>query len=394
MRDRKLSRRDVLKTSTALAAGAVFAEPFNAAALEPTAVTPGRTLNLWAFGDSHVGTDKTFGRDSLADALTQSEFGGNEGGPPFDWDIAINVGDVSGAQAPPVDEEGKEIVRQFQKLKKHKREDIYDLCGNHDRSGLDQPDAWWWQKWIDPLGQHTEFSGVKPAQRPYPIEGTWERYSFRVGNILFLIMSDRNEPSQKVGRGTLGGNPGGVVSGETFAWWKQMVEANPSSIIISAHHYVLKNTTVASGEWEGMRIENGKLVSHYHGYFEQGTPKGASYLYWVDSKPDAQAFESYLDSHPGAVQMWLGGHTHTNPDDTYGGKSHLEQKWGVYFLNVSALSKYHVIKTTTPMSRLLTFAEGSDKVRVQCYMHTSQYAPQGWYPRVERTLKLARAFYW
>jgi CO/xanthine dehydrogenase FAD-binding subunit len=40
-------------------------------------------------------------------------------------------------------------------------------------------------------------------------------------------------------RGTLGGNPGGVVSGETFRWWKRMVEENPSSIIISAfemHH--------------------------------------------------------------------------------------------------------------------------------------------------------------
>ena len=29
------------------------------------------------------------------------------------------------------------------------------------------------------------------------------------------------------------------------------------------------------------------------------------------------------------------------------------------------------------MSRLLTFEDGSDEVRVQCYLHTSQYAPQG-----------------
>jgi hypothetical protein len=175
-------------------------------------------------------------------------------------------------------------------------------------SGLDQPDAWWFQKWLDPLGQHTEFSGVNPAKRPYPIDGTWERYSFRVGNILFLMMSDRNEPSQKIGRGTLGGHPAGVVSGETFAWWKKMVEANPGSIIITVHHYVLKNTTVASGEWEGMRKDkNGKWIGHYHGYFDQGTPQGASYLYWVDSKPDVQAFEQYLDSHQGAIQIWLGG---------------------------------------------------------------------------------------
>ncbi len=360
------------------------------------------TFSLWAFGDAHVGTDKKFGRESLAEAIVQSEYGGKEGGPPFAWDIAIDVGDVSGETGLPRDEEGEEIVRQFRALTKHQREDIYNICGNHDRSGLNEPDAWWWQKWIDPLGQHTKFSGVNPARRPYPIEGTWERYSFRVGNVLFLMMSDRNEPSRKIGRGPLGGNPGGVVSGETFAWWKKMVEANPDSIIISAHHYVLKNTTVASGEWEGMgrkdeivMTKEGRRGSgRYHGYFEQGTPQGASYLYWVDGKPDSQAFERYLEAHPGAVQMWLGGHTHTNPDDTYGGKSHIEQKWGVHFVNVASLSQYHVRRTTVPMSRLLTFVEGSNQVRVQCYLHTSQHAPQGWYPKAERTLKLSRSFRW
>ena len=399
------SRRGLLATSMGAVAASAFTSKVRSA---------GSTFSLWAFGDAHVGTDESMedvlgsrsgrsgtrhlegnGRKSLAEAISQSEFGGKEGGPPFDWDIAINVGDMSGARGLPVDQEGEEIVRQFLALKKHKREDIYDICGNHDRSGLDQPDAWWFQKWIDPLGQHTEFSGVNAAMRPYPIDGTWERYSFRVGNILFLMMSDRNERSQKVGRGTLGGNPGGVVSGETFAWWKKMVEANPELIIIAAHHYVLKNTTVASGEWEGMRKnKDGMWVEHYHGYFEQGTPQGASYLYWVDSKPDAQAFEQYLNAHPGAIRMWLGGHTHTNPDDTYGGKSHIEQKWGVWFLNVSALTRYHVSATTVPMSRLITFTEGSDEVRVQCYMHTSQFAPQGWYPKAERTLTLHKAFHW
>jgi len=262
-----------------------------------------------------------------------------------------------------------------------------------DRSGLDQPDAAWYQKWIDPIGQNTAYSSVDPTKRSHPIDGTWERYSFRVGNLLFLMISDRNERSQKVGRGTLGGNPGGVVSGETFAWWQRMVEANSQSIIISVHHYVLKDTSVASGEWEGLRRdEDGNWIRHYHGYFEQGTPQGASYLYWVDGKPNAQAFEHYLASHPGAVDMWLGGHTHTNPDDTYGGKSHIETKWGVHFLNVCALTAHHV-PTSIPMSRLLTFEEGNDEVRVQCYLHTSQWAPQGWYFPAERTLRLARPFY-
>jgi hypothetical protein len=74
-----------------------------------------REFRLWAFGDAHVG-------------FSQSEFGGKEGGPAFDWNIAINV---------------------------------EDICGNHDRSGLDQPEAWWFQKWLDPLGVNTFYQGVQ-----------------------------------------------------------------------------------------------------------------------------------------------------------------------------------------------------------------------------------------
>jgi hypothetical protein len=70
-----------------------------------------KTLRLWAFGDAHVGTDKRHGRDSLAEAISHSESGGTEGGPPFAWDIALDVGDMSGAEGVPQDEEGAEVVR-------------------------------------------------------------------------------------------------------------------------------------------------------------------------------------------------------------------------------------------------------------------------------------------
>jgi hypothetical protein len=348
-----------------------------------------RTLSVWLFADAHVGTDKANGRDSLATALQQSE-----GATGFDWDIALDLGDVSGAQGTPKDEEGKEIVRQFSVLTRHRREQIYDLSGNHDRSGLDEPQAWWWQKWIDPMGMNREFSGVDAAKRPYPVTGTWERYSFRAGNLLFLMMSDINEPSQKVGRGTLGGNPGGVVSGETFRWWKRMVEENPTSIIIAAHHYVLKDTTVASGEWEGMqRDDKGGWQSSYHGYFRQGTPQDASYLYWVDSKRDSRAFENVLAASPARVALWLGAHTHTSPEDTYGGKSHIEQRWGTTFVNVAALTQYHTKPGTgIPRSWLLTFTDGSNQVTAKCYLHGSDYAPQGWFPQYDRVIRLPRPF--
>jgi len=353
-----------------------------------------KELNLWAFGDCHVGTDLRRGRESLTEAQWQSEQGGEEGGPPFAWNIAVDIGDMSGGQDVPEDAEGEEIVRQFGALEVHRREDIYNICGNHDRSGLDEPKNWWWRKWVDPIGEHTAFSRVDLAKRPYPVEGTWERYSFRVGNMVFLLMSDINEPSQTIGRGDLGGNPAGVVTGETFAWWKEMVAANADSIVISAHHYMLKDTTVASGEWEGMqKDEDGNWKSGYHGHKPLGAPKGASYLYFVDSKPDAKAFEGYLETHTGSVDVWLGGHTHTNPDDTCGDKSHVETKWGTHFINVAAVSRYHG-SANISMSRLLTFTPGSDEVRVRCYMHMSDYAPQGWYDRAERVLKLSRPFEW
>ena len=348
-----------------------------------------RIFRVWVFADAHVGTDKTHGRESLATALRQSE-----SATGFDWDIALNLGDLSGAQGTPQDGEGKEIVRQFNVLRQHRREQVYDLSGNHDRSGLEEPQAWWWRQWIDPTGEHTAFSGVDARKRPFPIEGTWERYSFRVGNLLFLMMSDINEPSQKIGRGTLGGNPGGVVSGETFRWWKRMVEENRSSIIISAHHYVLKDTTVASGEWEGMRRdEKGAWTSWYHGYFAQGTPQGASFLYWVDSKADSGAFEKVLAASPSATALWLGAHTHTTPDDTHGGKSHIEKRWGTTFMNVAGLTQYHgPLENQVSRSWLLTFTEGSDEVTARCYLHADGYAPQGWYDKVSRVIKLSAPF--
>jgi hypothetical protein len=59
---------------------------------------------------------------------------------------------------------------------------------------------WWFRKWCDPVGEHTETSGVDPKKRPYQIDGTWERYTFKVGNIRFLMMGDRNDLPYPVGR--------------------------------------------------------------------------------------------------------------------------------------------------------------------------------------------------
>ena len=105
------------------------------------------TFKLWAGGDAHVGTDlASANRSSLADAILQAEQGGADGGPPFEWDIMLDIGDLSGSQAPPDDEEGQEVVRQYSASTKHPREDFYNIVGNHDASGPDEPCQWWFQE--------------------------------------------------------------------------------------------------------------------------------------------------------------------------------------------------------------------------------------------------------
>ncbi len=336
--------------------------------------------------DAHVGTDIEHGRRSLAEAIVQSE--GEEESTPFDWDIAVNLGDFSGSQTPPDDAEGEEIVRQYAASTKHPREDFYDVVGNHDASGKDEPTQWWFRKWIDPIGENSEFSGIRSDRRPFPIAGTWERYSFQVGNVLFLMMGDRNDGGPPIGRGERGGYPAGAVTMETFEWWTDMVASNADKIVVSCHHHMLKETTVASGDWEG--VDGG-----YHGRFEDGAPIGASYLYWVGGEPDSGLFEGFLTENPGAVDLWIGAHTHATPDDMHGGKSHVEQKWGTTFLNTANLSRYHgPLENMVPKSRVLTFTEGSDLVNIRCYLHTNDYAPRGWYPSAERTVGLKRPFTW
>ncbi len=359
-----------------------------------------RQLRVWAFADSHVGTDITFERESLAEAIRQSEYGGEIGGTAFEWDIALSLGDFAGGFGVPTDEEGEELVRQFSALDIHRREDIYSVAGNHDATTYTEPTQWWFRKWIDPLGENSEFSGVDSENRQYPITGSWERYSFRIGNLLFLMMSDRNDLPPPVGRGPInagqeiGGYPAGAVTGETFTWWQQAIDDNPDAIIVSAHHHMLKETTTGSGPWEGFTIqEDGSRRSLYHGINPGGAPEGASYLYFLDEEPDAMAFENYLADSPNAIDIWMGAHTHISPARETGGRKYLERKWGVNFINVAALSRYHNPLIVPPSSRLLTFTEGSDQVKVQYYLHTNDFYYQGWYADAEMTITISKPFY-
>jgi hypothetical protein len=344
-----------------------------------------QNLRIWACGCSHVHSDLKHGRRSLGEAIEQSEHGGSEGGAPFEWDLMLNLGDFSGTQGPPQDADGPPVVEQLCAGRKHRIEQIYPLLGNHDASGPEEETQWWFRKWLDPLGQNPASSRVHSERRPYPIEGSWERYSFSAGNVLFLMIGDRNDGGPPKGRGEHGGYPAGAITAETFEWWRRMVESNQDRIIVTCAHHLLRDTTTATGRWEGV---NG----HYHHPYEDA--EGSSYMYWVGDDADSNAFHDYFEAHPGAIDLWLGSHTHAHPDDRFGRKEMLERRWGVTFANVGALTRYHgrLEKRWWPSSRLLTLENGSREALFQCYLHTSHYAQQGWYPPAETRIALRHAF--
>ena len=48
--------------------------------------------------------------------------------------------------------------------------------------------------------------------------------------------------------------------------------------------------------------------------------------------------------------------------------------------------------SSAAMSWLFTFVDGSDEVLIQCYLHTDQHAPKGWYKPAERRVRIGKAF--
>ncbi len=351
-------------------------------------------FNVWAASDPHVTVDAIHGVEPLQLALRQSEgywdflpkmelkLGGIP--PAFDWDIMLLAGDFTSSQFPPRDGEGKILVRQFEVMDKHNREDIYSIAGNHDGDYYDLGVGHWFNKWMDPMGENTEFSGVEASKRKYPTEGTWERYKFVAGNTLFLMLSDYNSAPTPVGRGSSvqnlpGGFPAGAVTRETFNWWKEQVITNQDKIIVTVHHHVLRGTTTIS-------FPNGGKGIHAN---NTGDFEGASYLYYIVENTDPENFE-YTKSTaetPGpfetfladfqakngkpAIDLWLGAHSHAHPQDTYNGKGLVEAKWGVTFMQVSALTHYH--SGRTPMSWLLSFENGSNNLDLGNYIHRAPY---------------------
>ena len=327
-----------------------------------------RHVQIWASSDPHIPADAATGYKPLETAIRQVYE--HTDGRMFDTELIC--GDFFASQTAPTDDEGSLIPEQFLGL----GNSFYRLAGNHDAN---LEDLSTFDKWVDPLGVNTGDSWVDARRRPFQIAGTAERYFYRVGNVLILMLSDINYGPGPAGRADgRGGHPAGRVDADTFHWWRDVVEwereRNPDSIIVTCAHHMLKDTTYASGPWEGVgRLPDGTRIGPaFHGNSQTGAGEGTSYLFFIRENgvdiPDAQWFENYLAEHPGATDIWIGGHTHPHyPEMIEGGKGPIMQKWGAVFLNCAGLTASH--GPAFPMSRVLTIDTWDRTVQIALFLH-------------------------
>ena len=343
---------------------------------------PDPTFVLWALGDPHIQTDLARnGYKSLENALNDSFHGGDQGGPPFSWDIAMIPGDYTGLQQCPGDDDGLDIHDQFDGAGADPNM-FYGIIGNHD-AGLH--DASFFRKWVDPLGRQTTYSRVDNLTRPYPVEeGEWDHYAYEVGNIRFLMLGDNNFGGGPFGRDCTqkpsSGYPAGRYTKKAYDWWEDQLETHSNKILVSMAHHGIFDTTIYTGYGEGVE-------QRAHGNHSWADERGSSFVYaidnWtIDGRDETNTyigerpygFKKYMETHPGSLDFWLFGHTHVDlyPGKSFNGRADKETKHGTHFMNLGALTKEHG-GPETPYSYVFSFYEGHDQARAVPYLHSNDW---------------------
>lgn len=382
------------------------------------------SFNAWLSSCPHlIGPSGSI--QSLQVALDQSR-GKVAAAPAFSWDLMFDMGDWTASQSPPSHEAGAALASYLNRAFGDRRGDFFTISGNHDGDGRGWRPGQFAETYVNSLGADgaAGTSGFSAAQRPNR-EGVgqlltypgirWDRYLVRTGNVVWIMLSDRNEFDTlaeargdtsglfQAGRGgaagmPVGGYPSGSVTLDTFEWWKSVLE-NPMfarDILITAHHNLLRNTTLTTDDGE---------PGNYHGDSGSLGPNGetGAQLYWLREYDEAgrevrqyaqtRPFLDYLRDHPGAIAAWIGGHTHVNaPDDVINGRGIYVRKYGVTFLSVGGLTVSHGVRGNQT-TRLLTFQDGSDEAVVNVYIHGSREGrPLGWHGPSARRVPLGKSF--
>lgn len=330
-------------------------------------------LNVWVAGCPHIPTDTSVGRSSATTAISDIE------NKIVRVDLGLILGDFSGSATATslagYATQGEDCATQLSSGTKYlTRNKIYTIRGNHDAGAGNNN---WYDRYIDRNGVNTAYSGVTNSLRPYPlIDPHDDYYAIQTGNILWLMLDDINDCDGPCGRdgGGSGGYPSGTTSLEAYNWWVSMIEANPDKIIITCAHHLLKNTTIATGDSEG-------VDGSYHG--SSGQPVGSGRLHNImidegenEYEEDQTRFMDYLTTNNSASALWLGAHTHYDVGETYNNRGWINTTNGCTFINVGGLTLHHEPKNS--QSKILTFTEGSNVLKVTNVLHDTGFANTGY----------------
>ncbi len=262
----------------------------------------GRTLTVWMLSDIQPVTIP--GRHVFERAIKDTDRG------VTDVNLAVIAGDLLQARSQ------AESFEWF--LSTRKRSSIhnwYEIAGNHDvRSG--------------PVFHHYI---KKPGH-----------YGVRVGNILFLLLSDESTASRT------------DISDSAFQWWRKAVRNNQQDIIITVTHAQLLHSGLFASFVPSRRIA------------------------------DSRRFEKVLREEK--VAIWASGHSHL-PQGMWGTISIERELGGTCFVNVSAIREDSFMDS---QSRFFIFEDGSDVVWIRSRNHTKGRFDAG----LDVPLKLDRPFAW
>jgi hypothetical protein len=329
----------------------------------------------WVAGCPHVPEDKKHGRKSIETAIRDLE--SPKGLIP---NIAFILGDFSSSQHPVTinnyRKQGLEAASQLCSGEQLKRQQIYCTTGNHDAGNRNYH---WYNRYIDDFGNNTEHSGVLNRLRPYPIHGTENsHYKVETGNVVWLVLFDQNDGPNPCGRADeQGGFPSGSVLSSTVEWWQNEVIAawNSSKNAITLSHYLLKDTTIATGDYEG-------VTGNFHASVGQPIGSGRLHNIIIDKeaniyKEDQTEFVDFFKKQPEKKLIWFGTHTHYKVGETYNGRGWTYKSNGSLFVNVGSLGVYHANHSPDPQSVTVNLKEGSNIMTIDKFLHSGTDTPMG-----------------
>lgn len=349
-------------------------------------------FNIWAFSDTHVSngpTQEAHLANAIADANSLMNF-----------DIVVNGGDTF-SRGFIGDSFGTTIVNVLDNLTAngHSISDIYSIMGNHDDTGLSDPEAeanYYWKRYIDSSGSFPGTSKIVNANRPYqirPLGSTnYASYYIEVGNMLMIFLGDRNDGDPPAGENGIvgGGTPydglvGGALTSTEWNAFTSLVEANKNKIILVTSHQPPYESTTRSGFqefWDS--LYPGLDYDAAFTYPEANRYAGC--IGYIEQTLSISTIDTWLQANSQYIDLWMHGHCHRSIGEIYNGRTRKENKFDMTVLNICSVQG----SPGEVLSNLISI-EGR-ALTSKTYVHDTWQgsAPVGWYDPEEFTMQLKR----